>query len=180
MKELRIAAIVVGAVAFLCVLVAFIPRWAILGIRGDSEPQLTYRLVLPHGYVGWVRVDFGVDSAPEVFKRDRNREVAEIKIAEDGRARTSDLEVYLSPKTEYEFFYDVKGSLLPVDEELVSHAMEAGGIGARADDYNQPLKPYSWYFFVGPESYRARHPNDEFLRSGAPLPTPGRISSDMR
>ena len=180
MKELRIAAIVVGAAVFLCLLVAFIPRWVILGIRGDSEPQLTYRLVLPDGYVGWVRVDFGVDSAPEVFKRDRYREVAEIKIAEDGRARTSDLEVYLSPKTEYDFFYDAKGSLRPVDEDLVSHEMEAGGISARADDYNQPVKPHSWYFFVGPESYRARHPNDEFLRSGAPLPTPGRISPEMR
>ncbi len=149
-------------------------------MRGDSEPPLTYRLVLPDGYVGWVRVDFGVDSAPKVFKADKSHEVAEIRVGEDGRARTSDLEVYLSPRTEYEFFYDVKGSLLPVDEELVSHEMEAGGVGARADDYDQPLKPYSWYFFVGPESYRARHPNDEFLRSGAPLPTPGRISSDMR
>ncbi|MGB9233745.1 MAG: hypothetical protein WCC04_04970 [Terriglobales bacterium] len=180
MRELRIAALVVGAVVVLYLLIAFIPHWAIVEMRGDSEPPLTYRLVLPDGYVGWVRVDFGVDSAPKVFKADKSHEVAEIRVGEDGRARTSDLEVYLSPRTEYEFFYDVKGSLLPVDEELVSHEMEAGGVGARADDYDQPLKPYSWYFFVGPESYRARHPNDEFLRSGAPLPTPGRISSDMR
>jgi hypothetical protein len=180
MKELRIAAIAVGVAVFICLLVAFIPRWVIVGIGPDSEPQLTYRLVLPDGYLGWVRVDFGVDSAPKVFKRDRYSEVAEIKIAEDGRARTSDLEEITSPKTEYEFFYDVKGRLVPVDEELVSHEMEAGGIGARADDYNQPLKPSSWYFFVGPQSYRAQHPNDEFLRSGGPLPTPGRISSEMK
>jgi hypothetical protein len=180
MRDLRMAALVVGAVVVLCLLIAFIPHWAIVGMREDSESPLTYRLVLPEGYVGWVRVDFGVDSAPKVFKTDNSQEVAEIRVGEDGRARTSDLEVYLSPRTEYEFFYDVKGSLAPVDDELVSHETEAGGIGARADDYDQPLNPYSWYFFVGPGSYRAQHPNDGFLRSGAPLPTPGRINPEMR
>jgi hypothetical protein len=139
MKELRIAAIVVGAAVFLCLLVAFIPRWVILGIRGDSEPDLTYRFVLPDGYVGWVRVDFGLDSAPKVFKRDRYHEVAEIKIAEDGRARTSDLVEIRSPKTEYEFFYDVKGSLLPVDEELVSHEKNPTERGIRTTSFSGPV-----------------------------------------
>jgi len=176
MKDLRIAAMIVGTVVVLWLLVTFIPRWAILGIHGDSEPKLTYRLVLPDGYIGWVRVDFGVDSAPAVFKHEKDHDIAEIRVGEDGRARISDGEVYRSPRNEYEFFYDTKGTLVSLDEELVSHEMLAGGIDARADDYSQPIKPSSWYFFVGPQSYRERHPKDEFLRSGAPLPKPGRVS----
>jgi hypothetical protein len=88
--------------------------------------------------------------------------------------------VILSPKTEYEFFYDTKGSLKPVPPELVIHDLNAGGITATAQDYGQPIKPLSWYFFVGPNSYRAQHPNSEFLKSDAPLPLPGRLREETK
>jgi hypothetical protein len=101
--------------------------------------------------------------------------VAEINIGADGRAKTSDNMVILPPKTEYEFLYDASGKLKPVPEELVSHDLHAGGITAMAQDYDQPIKPLSWYFFIGPHSNRAQHPNSDFLKSGVPLPTPGRM-----
>jgi hypothetical protein len=131
--------------------------------------------VLPDGYTGWVRVDFGVDSAPAIFKWNKTHQVAEIKVGADGRAKTSDVMVTLSSKTEYEFFYDTRAGLKPIPEELVNHDLEAGGITATAQDYDQPIKPLSWYFFVGAKSYRVQHPNSEFLKSDAPLPIPGRI-----
>ena len=158
----------------LCLLVALFT----LGCR--SERQLTYRLVLPDGYVGWVRVDFGVNSAPRVFRGEKRLEIAQIKVGEDGRARTSEGMVILAPKTEYEFFYDEAGGLRPIPEGLVNHDLNAGGITAMAQDYNQPVKPLSWYFFIGPSSYRSTHPNSEFVKSAAPLPTPGRIRTDIR
>lgn len=138
-----------------------------------SKPRLTYRLVLADGYTGWVRVDFGVDSAPPVFKWNKSHQIAEIKIGPDGRAKTSEAMVVLSPKTEYEFFYDTGAGLKPIPEELINHDLEAGGITAMAQDYDQPIKPLSWYFFVGPKSYRMQHPNSEFLKSDASLPVPG-------
>lgn len=138
-----------------------------------GKPRLTYRLILPDGYVGWVRIDFGVDSAPAIFNK--THELAEIRVGEDGRARTSDNMVTLSPKTEYEFFYDTTAGPKSVPQRLVLHDLNAGGLTAMAQDYDQPIKPLSWYFFVGPSSYRARHPSSEFLKSDAPLPLPGRL-----
>ena len=88
-----------------------------------------------------------MDSAPAIFNK--GHELAEIRISEDGRARTSDNMVILSPKTEYEFFYATKGGLKSVPQRLVLHNLNAGGITAMAQDYDQPIKPLSWYFFVG-------------------------------
>ena len=32
--------------------------------RFPDLPQLRYRFVLPDNYIGWVRIDFGISSAP--------------------------------------------------------------------------------------------------------------------
>jgi hypothetical protein len=134
-----------------------------------------YQFMLPDSYIGWVRVDFGVDSAPEIFKG--RKSLAEVRVGKDGRARTSQPMVVFAHDGEYKFLYETSKGPVPVPDELVSHEFLAGGITSRADDYEQQVKPSSWYFFIGPKSYRAQHPNSEFLKESAPLPLPGRLQT---
>jgi hypothetical protein len=152
----------------------------VLALGCLREPRLTYRLVLPDGYIGWVRIDFGVDSAPAVFREANRQRLAEFKLGEDGHTRTSDNMVILFQKTEYEFYYEGSAGLKPVPEELVSHDLNAGGITAMAQDYDQSIKPMSWYFFVGPRSYRAKKPISILVKTGTPLPVPGRIREESK
>jgi len=126
---------------------------------------ITYRVILPDQYVGWVRVDFAVKTAPPFDSHD----VLTFRIGKDGRAQTTSLMVYSVP-TRYEFLYDTPAGLRPVREDLVDHAINAGGVTARSDapDYGT-----AWYFFIGPKAYRNQHPPSEFTSHVSPLPTPG-------
>ena len=45
-----------------------------------DKPRLTYRLVLPDGYTGWLRVDFGVDSASPVFKWNKAHDIPRLRV----------------------------------------------------------------------------------------------------
>ena len=132
-----------------------------------SAEEFVFRIILPDGYIDWIRVDFGVDAAPPM-KWDH----PVIEVGDDGKFRTSSARV-ISTVEKYEFLYRSKNSLRAVPAEIVVNKFDAGGIGARADDYQQKIKPFSWYFFIGPSSYRAGHPNSSF--SFDSLPTPGRM-----
>jgi hypothetical protein len=130
--------------------------------------EITYRIILPDQYMGWVRVDFEVKSRPTFDSHN----VLTFHIGTDGRAQSSSLLVYSVP-TKYEFFYQTEQGLRSVPDNFVDHNLDAGGITSRSDD---PHFGSSWYFFVGPKSYRNQHPQSEFVSHSSPLPTPGPLS----
>jgi hypothetical protein len=149
------------------VLIALACSLDIEGVKG-----ITYRIILPDRFEGWIRVDLGVDSAAPLDYQN----IAIIDVGEDGRFRTSSSMVLDVSKTTYEFYYRVNGQLKPVPDALVVRDFNAGGMTAMATDYDQNVKPLSWYFFVGNMDYRLAHPNKIFIESGSEvLPRPGRL-----
>jgi hypothetical protein len=134
----------------------------------NRSHEITYRIILPDQYVGWVRVDFEVKTAPAFDSHD----ALTFSVGKDGRCQTPSLMVYSVP-TKYEFFYDTPAGLRPVRDDFVDHAINAGGVTAGSDD---PHYGTAWYFFVGPEVYRNQHPSSEFASHSSPLPTPGPMS----
>lgn len=147
------------------ILVAFA---AILATSCGHDDRIVFRIILPADYVGWARVDFGVDSAPQL----RSLSAPVIEAGDDGMSRTSS-PLVVSPSVAYEFFYLSGKSLRPVPSSLVRNELNAGGITARADGYQQEVKPLSWFFFVGPPTYRAKHPNSLFISHSAPASNSG-------
>jgi hypothetical protein len=135
----------------------------LLGCNRNHE--ITYRIILPDQYVGWVRVDFEVKTAPAFDSHD----ALTFRVGKDGRCQTTSLLVYSVP-TKYEFLYDTPAGLRPVRDDFVDHAINAGGVTARSDD---PHYGTAWYFFIGPKTYRNQHPPSEFTSHSSPLPTPG-------
>lgn len=128
---------------------------------------ITYRIILPNGYVGWVRVDSEVKTPPAIPPHD----VLTFRVGEDGTCQTTFLIVYTVP-TNYEFFYDTTVGLSPVRDDLVDHSVNAGGFATRSEN---PKIMTAWYFFVGPKEYRNQHPRSEFTSHASLLPTPGPI-----
>jgi hypothetical protein len=131
----------------------------------NHNHEITYRIVLPDQYVGWVRVDFEVKTAPAFDSHD----ALTFRVGKDGRCQTTSLMVYSVP-TKYEFLYDTPAGLQPVRDDFVDHEINAGGVTARSDD---PHYGTAWYFFVGPKTYRNQHPTSEFTSHSSLLPTPG-------
>src|SRR4051794_24367076 len=78
------------------------------------EQPITYRLVLPDRYVGWVKIDFAVNTAPHF---DANNTIT-FRVGKDGTCRTDSLLVYSVP-TKYEFLYDTPEGLRPVRDDYV-------------------------------------------------------------
>jgi hypothetical protein len=132
--------------------------------------EVTYRIILPDQYVGWVRIDFEVRTPPAFD----SQKTVTFRVGGDGRCQDSS--VMVSP-TKYEFFYETKRGLNPVREDFVDHEMNAGGITANSDD---PHYGTSWSFFVGPKWYRDRHPNSEFASHSSPLPAAGPLALQQR
>jgi len=151
-------------------------RWLCSGLAGAllllpacrRNSEITYRMILPDQYVGWVRVDFEVKTPPTFDAQN----VVTFRVGTDGRCQTTSLMVYSVP-TKYEFFYDSPAGLRPIRDDFVDHSINAGGVTAQSDD---PHYGTAWYFFVGPKSYRNQHPPSEFTSHASPLPTPGPLS----
>lgn len=138
----------------------------------DQNHVYIYKIILPEGFLGWVRVDFGVDSAPSL-----GDERAVIRVDKTGRSRNSSAMMAGDPAmVKYEFWYQTRHGLRPVPSDLVSQELNAGGLTARADDYKTPVKPLAWYFLVAPKSYRVQHPISDYADGKKPLPTPGRLN----
>ena len=127
---------------------------------------ITYRIVAPNDYVGWVRVDFGGNSPASL---DSDNTIT-INIGEDGTARTDS--VPLMART-YTFYYQSPTGLQPIPESLVDHGIDAGGFSSGSTNGRDSV---SWYFFIGPRTYRDQHPYKEFVSHASPLPTPGRMT----
>jgi hypothetical protein len=131
--------------------------------------EVTYRVILPNGYVGWVRIDFGANVPLPTDSTD----TVTFRVGDDGKVWTDAVMVITAPVTHYEFFYETPSGLSAVPEDFVDHRINAGGLTSRSDD---PRGGGSWYFFVGPKTYREQHPVQDYVSHRLPLPTPGRMT----
>jgi hypothetical protein len=131
--------------------------------------EVTYRVILPDGYVGWVRIDFGANAPLPTDSRD----TATFKVGDDGKLWSEAVMVYTVP-THYEFFYETANGLRPIRDDYVDHRLNAGGIAARSDNTRGGSV---WYFFIGPKSYREQHTTQDSVSHRLPLPTTGRTGN---
>jgi len=135
---------------------------------------ITYRIILPDGYVGWVRVDFELKSAPELDVK--NGDTATIVVPESGFVQTSTLMFASLTKTRYLMFYKKGEQLIKVPRNYYSRSFDADGVTGRADDYTDGRTALSWYFFVGPKSLRAQYPPSPVIAESTLILKPGRIN----
>ncbi|MFZ0980215.1 MAG: hypothetical protein WAN23_12515 [Candidatus Acidiferrales bacterium] len=142
-----------------------------------TPTPIHYRFVLPDNYMGWVRIDFGVPSAPDWTFSNLTTTVT---IPETGVEQTGS--VFLSTPEKGEeivLYYYRDGDLVPVPEDLYDHSLFASTLVLpfKPPKKSAPARPKgSWYFFVGPASLRGRFPPRGVLHHGAKVPTPGRIT----
>ncbi|MGO9590274.1 MAG: hypothetical protein ACLP3K_09565 [Candidatus Acidiferrales bacterium] len=138
-------------------------------------PPIHYRFVLPDNYIGWVRIDFGVPSAPDWTFSDLTTTVT---ISETGVEQTHSPFATPRKSDELLLYYYRGGDLVPVPDDLYDHSLFASTLVLpfKPPKKSPPARPKgSWYFFVGPASLRGRFPTRGKLHRGAKLPTPGRI-----
>jgi hypothetical protein len=133
--------------------------------------EITYRIVLPDDYIGWVRIDFGARSA----LRTDSKDTVTFRVGDDGTVWTDAAMVNTTP-THYEFFYQTSRGLRAIPEDFVDHEFDAGGMKASSDD---PRGGQAWYFFVGSQNYRNSHAVKDYVSHVRPLPTPGRITGPL-
>ena len=136
-------------------------------LAGCSYRPINRRIVLPDGYVGWVRVDFAANSPPPVDAKN----FITFKIGNDGYLPTDGVMIS-SVGEKLEFLYETSEGLKHIPEDFVDSGFDAGGITASSGD---PRLGLSWYFFIGPKPYRQAHPIKDFISHTSPLPTPGRF-----
>lgn len=143
------------------------------GFASSHPHSVAYRLILPHNYVGWVRIDFSVKSAGELDVSDEN--VATVVIQENGTAQTSS--TYVSGARErYLLFYTENDRLTRVPKSLYSSRFMLDGFGRTQYSTSGEPVASSWYFLIGPKSLRRKNPTKIFLQPGATPPVPGRIT----
>jgi hypothetical protein len=152
--------------SFLAVLTAML----VCSACGDGR-EITYRIVLPDDYVGWVRIDFGARSPLQTDSKD----TVTFRVGDDGRIWTDAAMVNTKP-THYEFFYQTSRGLRAIPEDFVDHEFDAGGMKASSDD---PRGGEAWCFFIGSKIYRDSHPVKDYLSHVRPLPTPGRMTDRL-
>jgi hypothetical protein len=143
-------------------------------------PTTQYRFILPDNYIGWVRIDFGVTSAPDW--RSLSNSTTTVTIPETGVEQTG------SPfpstpgegteGTEVLLYYQRGDDLVPVPDYLYSHTLFMSTLVQpfKLPQNSRAPRKGSWYFFVGPASLRGRFPPRGVLHHGAKVPTPGRIT----
>ena len=137
--------------------------------------DIAYRVILPNGYIGWVRVDFGIPSAP-ALEIDQSGYEATVIVPESGTVATSSNSL-VGMHDFYSFYYQTPRGLDRVPKGLYLKQLDAGGFTAKDQTSPLAIKPLTWYFFIGPKSLRndiGRNTTTADLAKGNPLPTPGR------
>ncbi len=141
-----------------------------------SYPALpiSYRFVLPDNYIGWVRIDFGVSSAPQWHF---SQFTTTVTIPETG-VEESKLEMFqLNPKEQVLLYYQRGGDLVTVPDELHSHPLVPNYVLVPRNRKTDMMKKGSWYFFVGPASLRGSYSAKAVWGRRDKVPTPGRITT---
>ena len=145
----------------------------LLATQCAYTPPLILHCVLPDDYIGWVRIDFGVASAPEwnftetVTIPETGVEQTQFRSEPPGETtKSSSPTIVAATSCPCRMIY----MIIPFSSTLVQ-------------PFKLPKKSApamvkgSWYFFVGPPSLRGRFPSRGVLHRGAKLPTPGRITT---
>ena len=160
-----------------------------------TPPPRNYHLVLPDNYIGWVRIDFGVPSAPDWHFINFT---TTLTIPETGVEQIRSSFVPPGKSAELLLYYDRGGDLVPVPDNLYDHSLFMSTLllavkrpkksVANSKENSPALSDFpqaqvwipakgSWFFFVGPASLRGRFPPRGVLHHGAKVPTPGRITT---
>lgn len=161
-------------------LIAFgLLSFAILGC--DSGHRRPAKIYIPEGYIGWVRIEYGVQGAPKL-KTDFLGPWEYQKVPQSGLLQTSS-ELGDGAASADSFFYSEDGSTKPLPRN-----MEHGGIISwcvRKPDGNRLERAFITYF-IGPEDeYEKRKQELEkfkegdckyFMKSLDDLPKVGRVS----
>ena len=141
-----------------------------------SFPDLPirYRFVLPDNYIGWVRIDFGISSAPAWRF---SQFTTTVTIPETG-VEQSNLEMFrLNPKEQVFFYYQRGADLVSVPDELYSHPVVPNYLRVPRKRKPYTMKQGSWYFFVGPASLKGPYSAKAVWGPHDKVPTPGRITT---
>ena len=138
----------------------------------SAGKDIGYRFILPKGYTGWVRIQFGVPSAPELQIDDSGYE-ATVFVPETGFVQTNS-SFLVGMHDTYRFFYLVNGHLECVPSSYYRKSLDADGFTIQDRDSLLRIKPLSWYFFVGPPPLRRRY-GQNLINAGAPRPVTGRL-----
>jgi hypothetical protein len=139
---------------------------------GGWHYDVRYRFILPQDYVGWVRVDFSVESAPELDVSDDM--TATIIVPDRGLVQTSTTLLH-GARESYLLYYRIDDRLVRVPKALYSNTFMLDGFSYTQRKPSGESWALSWYFLIGPETLRKRYPTKSFLQPGATPPEPGRI-----
>ena len=135
---------------------------------------ISYRFVLPNNYIGWVRIDFGMSSAPDWRF---SQFTTTVTIPETG-VEESKLEMFrLNPKEQVFLYYQRGADLVSVPDELYGHPLVPNYLLMSRKRTSDGMKRGSWYFFVGPASLRGPYSAKAEWGPHDKVPTPGRITT---
>ena len=142
--------------------VVFVTLGCFYGCDGHRN-EITYKIIAPDQYTGWIRVDFAGHTPPQLNSRNQ----VAIVVGNDGTSKSDAVPLMV---TNYEFVYQTASGLRAIPEDLVDRQNDAGGFSK-----GTPEGVVSWYFFIGPKTYREQHPYHDYVSGASPLPVPGRI-----
>jgi hypothetical protein len=113
----------------------------------NRNGTLPYRFLIPEGYVGWVRVDFDVASAPALPIEDG---YYVFKFPTSGRLQTSSSDIVDSRRNQF-LYYSEKGNYLlrtggPLSTRMVQEEFSGPGPG-----HLPPVPNRYRYIFIGPK-----------------------------
>jgi hypothetical protein len=155
-KWLKIALVVGGGVLLLFVIVGVVIPVAIVVF---VPPPKAYTWILPEGYAGWMRVDFGVVGAKPLPVEDGYRVV---RVPDSGVVETCDA-LITSPSRE-QYFYEKEGKRRPAATNIAGWTTQKAASAMRGGD------DLSLFAFFGTEAeWKLVRPAE-----GAD-PSPGRI-----
>jgi hypothetical protein len=139
---------------------------------GGYNPPVVYRIVLPDNYIGWLRVDFGISSAPEW----RFYQLATtVTIPETGVEQTQYEMFRLNGKEQVFLYYRRGGELVRVPDELYAHPLVPNYVFEPRKRKSHTIRKGSWYIFVGPPSLRGQYSPKAVWEPRDRVPTPGRM-----
>lgn len=118
----------------------------------EKRRRLPYRFLIPEGYVGWVRVDFGIAGAPAL---PAEGDYYILKIPLNGRLQTSSRRMIVRGE-KYYYFSDDAQYQLEINSQSDLRMIQDNFSGPRPGTLDEPFpgkfhspSPY-FYFFVGP------------------------------
>jgi hypothetical protein len=125
-KWLKIGLVVGGGVLLLFLIVGVVIPVALVVF---VPPPKAYTWILPDGYAGWVRVDFGVVGAKPLPVEDGYRV---LRVPESGVVETCD-PLITSPSRE-QHFYEKEGSRRPAPTNIAGWTSQKAASATRAGD----------------------------------------------